>query len=232
MAHQYVSHIHAAATAPEGEHKRMSYDEMVQFAAPGDAILCRLNTPLVELCFSLIRAGRAAKIEGRSVGQGLAALAGRWKVRTTEALRGKLEKYLERETEKAAAKGDDSKLVRVEDQVATMYCLMERGAEQGVTTVAGLQEMIKNIFDDVGSDKSMIVLSSVHKSKGLEWRRVFLLGRGEIMPHPRARQEWQIGQEINLCYVAVTRAQETLVDVPLRVAPVGRSAEKRTEAVS
>mgnify|MGYP000476334517 CR=1 FL=1 len=39
---------------------------------------------------------------------------------------------------------------------------------------------------------------------------MFLLGRNELMPSPFARQEWQMEQEKNLIYVAVTRARDRL----------------------
>lgn len=213
VARQYVSHIEAAATAPEGDHQEMTRAEMLKFARPGDAILCRYNKHLVSLCFRLIREGRPAKIEGRSIGEGLAALAGRWRVKTLETLRERLDTYFAREFEKARQREDETKLEQLEDQRETMRVLVDRGAEQGVTTVSGLQAMIRDMFDDVGNSRSLIVLSSVHRSKGLEWPRVFIYGRQAFMPSPRAKQAWQQEQEINLIYVALTRAQETLVDV-------------------
>jgi superfamily I DNA/RNA helicase len=69
----------------------------------------------------------------------------------------------------------------------------------------------------------------VHKSKGLEWPVVHILGRGDIMPSPRAKQEWQMEQEINLCYVAVTRAQEILVDVAMPTDEDLRAKPKKEE---
>lgn len=212
-AREYVTHIEAAATAPEGEHQEMTRAEMLMLARPGDAILCRYNKYLVSLCFRLIREGRSAKIEGRSIGEGLAALAGRWKVKTLDALRTRLETHFAKEFERARLREDESKLEMLEDQRDTMAVLVDRGAEQGVTTVAGLQSMIRDMFEDVGNSRSLIVLSSVHRSKGLEWPRVFVYGRREFMPSPRAKQAWSQHQEINLIYVALTRAQQTLVDV-------------------
>lgn len=214
-ANEYVGHIHAAETSAEGEHGAVEYHEMMTMAQPGDAVLCRYNRHLVDAAFAFIRAGKPARIEGRAIGEGLAALAGKWKVRTLDALVSKLEVYRDREVEKAVAKGDDAKAERIEDQIATMMVLVERGREQGITTVTALQDMIKSMFDDVGASPKLVVLSSVHRSKGLEWGRVFVLGRAELMPSPRAKQPWQKQQELNLCYVAVTRAMRALVDVAL-----------------
>jgi len=53
------------------------------------------------------------------------------------------------------------------------------------------------------------VLSTVHKAKGLEANRVFII-RPDLMPLPNSRG-WQAAQEKNLHYVAVTRAKYELV---------------------
>jgi superfamily I DNA/RNA helicase len=214
-ARQYVDHITAAPTAPEGECLEMTFRESTMLMQPGDAVLCRYNRYLVDLCFKLIREGKPAKIEGRAIGENLAALAGRWKVKTLDVLANRLDRYEQREVEKAQARGDDTKVERIQDQCSTLRVLMERAAEQGITTVDALKAMIKAMFDDVGNDKRLIVLSSVHRSKGLEWPRVFLLGRKQFMPSRMAKQPWQVQQEQNLCYVAMTRSQNTLVDVDM-----------------
>ncbi len=56
-------------------------------------------------------------------------------------------------------------------------------------------------------------LLTAHRAKGLEFPRVFLWGRNAFMPSKYARQDWQKKQELNLEYVALTRAMRTLVDV-------------------
>jgi DNA helicase-2/ATP-dependent DNA helicase PcrA len=68
-------------------------------------------------------------------------------------------------------------------------------------------EEIDKIFgDNVG--KECVLLSTIHKSKGREWDKVLWLQTG---PSPWAKQDWEIEQEVNLCYVATTRAKKELV---------------------
>ena len=57
-----------------------------------------------------------------------------------------------------------------------------------------------------------IKLTSVHRTKGLEAKRVWIIWPEKI-PHPKAKSEWAKLQEMNLKYVAVTRAISTLVFV-------------------
>ena len=52
---------------------------------------------------------------------------------------------------------------------------------------------------------------TVHKMKGLEADKVWVI-KPEVIPHPRAKG-WQLEQEWNILYVAVTRARRELVVV-------------------
>jgi superfamily I DNA/RNA helicase len=152
--------------------------------------------------------------EGRSIGQGLIALTKKWKVVKLDALQNKLDTYLNREVAKFLAAGKESQADTLTDKVETLFVLIARARDQGLDNVAELRAMIESFFsDDVGKDASLVTLCSVHRSKGLEWDRVFLLGREELMPSQFARQPWQVAQEINLIYVAITRAKKTLFEV-------------------
>lgn len=213
-AQQWVSHIQAADSAREGQVITLDYKELQKTLVPGDAILCRYNKYLVNLCFKLIRAGVPARIEGRQIGAGLVALMGKWKVKSLNDLANRVMKYQDAEVAKAMKKGNESKADAVKDRCETVLVLIERAQEQGITSITELKTMTMEMFDDTVVDKKgMITLCSIHRSKGLEWPRVFILGRSELQPGGFTRQPWQMEQEVNLIYVAVTRAQETLYEV-------------------
>lgn len=213
VAQEFVSHIVAHESAPEGLYTEQPYDVLPDQLLPGDAVLCRYNKYLVGLCFRLIRMGKPARIEGRAIGAGLVALTKKWKVKKLDALADRITKWRDREVAKASAKQNDTKVQEIEDKAETLFVLIERAMEQGITDTDGLRVMIESLFDDdVADKKGMITLCSVHKSKGLEWNRVFVLGLYELMGR-ECSQHWQTVQEINLQYVAVTRAQELLVNV-------------------
>ena len=71
---------------------------------------------------------------------------------------------------------------------------------------------------DFGEDKQKalrrhaVVMMTVHSAKGLEFPHVYLPGMEENrLPHHRsALDDWAVEEERRLCYVAFTRAQETL----------------------
>ena len=66
---------------------------------------------------------------------------------------------------------------------------------------------IDTIFTD---DLKGIVLSTIHKAKGLEANRVFII-RPDLLPLPQCRKGWEFIQEKNLEYVAITRAKKDLI---------------------
>ena len=63
-----------------------------------------------------------------------------------------------------------------------------------------------------------VVLTTAHKSKGLEFSRVYLL-RYDQFPHKKAQREEDLKQEENARYVAITRAKDELHIVDLKGQP-------------
>jgi superfamily I DNA/RNA helicase len=220
FAQQWVSHIEAHESAPLGSVTSLPLSALLgRNDLNGDsAILCRNTKPLVELAFKLIRAKVACKVEGRDIGLGLIKLATKWKNAVTlHGLEVKLADWSNREITKALAKKNETRAQSVEDQVATLQVIIDQCRAERRDSVAAVVDAINEIFaNDVSG---ILVLSTIHKSKGREWNTVFWLDRAGTCPSKYARQAWQQEQEINLQYVAATRAKRSLVD--LYAAPEG-----------
>ncbi len=73
-------------------------------------------------------------------------------------------------------------------------------------TISGLLEWIGRAF----KSKKAISLSTIHKVKGLEANRVFILDYDLLPIQRQEQQDWEVEQERNLVYVALTRAKEQL----------------------
>jgi superfamily I DNA/RNA helicase len=176
----------------------------------GDMLLCRVNAPLVSECFKFIKLGKKANIQGRDVGQGLISTINKMDANDLGDLQMKLSDWLHREVTKENNKRNpsDSRIITLQDRYDCINCFME-----DQTTIEQVINSIKELFTD-DKDCPGIMLSSIHKAKGLEAKRVFLLEpEGATVPHPMAKTEWQQEQEMNLRYVAITRAIEELVYV-------------------
>lgn len=215
LAQTLVPDYEAHPDAPEGEVRIVSHAEMMDDPelGQGDAMICRNTAPLINIAFGLIRKGVTCHVEGREIGRGLLKLATKWKVKSLNALTDRLEDYREREAGKAMAAGQEQKAEQINDKVDTMLALI-----QGIgidKTVADLVKKIQSMFADTpeGQRAPGVVLMTAHRSKGLEFPRVFLYGEGKFMPSRFARQDWQMLQEENLRYVAYTRAEKVLFRV-------------------
>jgi superfamily I DNA/RNA helicase len=206
LAQQYVSHIESAPDAPEGTYQHQGTEWKAETINENDAILCRNNAPLVALAYRLIREGKPVRLLGRDIGAGLVSLIKRLKAKSLQDLDRKLEAWKEHETEKLLARQREDLAAGLNDKVETLRVFMDVADPQ---TVPGVIDAIYRLF----SSSKGTVLSTVHKAKGMEWDTVYLLNRDALMPSRWARQEWQKRQEINLIYVALTRAKSTLVDI-------------------
>jgi len=184
----------------------LDYRSQVQ---DGDFLLCRCNAPLVSECFKFIKVGRKANIQGRDIGQGLIRTIQKLKAGTIVDLVSKLDDWYTAETRKENAKRNpsDARLIALQDRKDCLMAFVD-----GSTTVEQVTSKIEQVFSD--NTTGGIRLSSIHKAKGLEANRVFLLEpKGATVPHPMAKSGWQKQQELNLRYVAITRAIKELVYV-------------------
>ena len=216
MAHEVVSHIRAAETAPEGKVEHVELECILPNKVggydlrPDDAVLCRNTKPLVKLAFALIRQGVACHVEGKDIGFGLLKLVDRFKAKTITAFRDKLVAWAEKEIEKLTAKGREIQAENLKDRVDTLLVMTD--AHPPAAYVTELRMRIATMFTDGENEaKPTVTLSTCHRAKGREWHRVFILGYRQYMPSRYARQEWQLQQEQNLQYVAVTRSKSELV---------------------
>jgi superfamily I DNA/RNA helicase len=212
-AQQFVPDIEAHESNEDGTVRRIHESKLTdgsESLQSTDAILCRKTAPLITTAFALIKRGIACHVEGREIGAGLLKLAKRWKtVKTVDALRTKLEDFCEKQVKKFMDKKKEVKAEQVRDRVDTLLALM-----QGCPDLACVEKKIEDMFkDDDLEVKKTLTLSTVHRAKGREWPRVFVLGRFQFMPSNFARQQWQLVQEDNLIYVACTRAKSELVYV-------------------
>lgn len=189
---------------------------IAEAVTPADAALCRNTKPLIEEAYLFFRSGVACRVEGRDIGEGLIALATKWKrITTLGALQERIEEYKTAEVAKWIEKDVPGKAQAVEDKCETLNVIIDHLInKEGKTEVRDLVEHIRSLFGDTpdGESPKVFTLSTIHKAKGREWDRVYILHR-ELMPSRYAKQAWQLEQERNLEYVAITRAKNELIYV-------------------
>lgn len=211
-AQRFVPDIEARPNAPEGTVLHAPSFKRSEFVST-DLLICRNTAPLVSTAYKLIAARIPCKIMGREIGKGLIALIKRVsrKNETLDTLTDRLIDFRAKEVEKAMAQKKEIKAQSISDKVESVLSLLDSMTPEDTDRgIPGLIAIIEAMFSDNGPN--VTTLATIHKAKGMEAPRVFILDPA-LMPSKYARQEWQIQQERNLQYVAITRALETLVYV-------------------
>jgi superfamily I DNA/RNA helicase len=201
LASVFVADFYAADTAPAGEVRIASLVQLIDAVKPGDFVLSRTNAALVAVWFDLVRAGRPAYISGVEYGAQLTKRLRKLKAKDMPDLEHKLTQWHEGQKAKAAALANaearQARLQRAQTQVDLLHAFMA-----GAESFAKLEGYIERCFRVPGGD--VVQCLTVHKAKGLEAKRVFLLW-DTLRTWPEAGIE-----EHNIAYVGITRAKETL----------------------
>ncbi len=204
-AQQWVSHIQAADTAEDGVVTHHDREWTPEIFLPNDLVVCRKSAPLLTLAFRCIRNNIPVQVLGKEIGDGLKTLIRKMNAKNLDSLEQKLQAYMMREVEKARKEDDEAKIEAVTDKVGCILFLIE-GLREDRRNIPALEDGIDWLFKD---KEKCVKLCTIHKSKGLEAERVFWLNRSEC-PARWARRDWQQLEEVNLCYVAATRAKREL----------------------
>lgn len=204
-AQHIIPEIEPAPHAPAGDVYSVGWEDFPKKVSEGDYVLCRTTAPLVQHCLELIRQGTSACVKGRDIGKGLTALLNQIEAGWLKSFPQGITLYgSEKANSLKQIKNSNGRIASLLDRIETLEVLAE-GAED----YDEVRERIEDIFSD--SDRS-VTFSTIHKAKGLEAHRIFIL-RPDLLPHPRATLDWEREQERNLSYVAITRAKTELVYV-------------------
>lgn len=190
--------IEPAPDAPKGSVEHLDFYEPASFPF-GSAVLCRLNAPLMRFAIGALRRNLSCKYLGKDLGDTLAKLIEKLKPLDLADLKEKSSKHFALAVRRART---PAQRASVSDRACTLHVLLDAS-----TSLTHLFSTIKRLFATDGAPH--LVLSTIHKAKGLEWENVFFLDRG-LCPLPWALAPWEKQQEKNLVYVAITRAKTNL----------------------
>ena len=214
LAQDIVPHITAHDDAIDGIVDTITRIDQSTFRA-NDMVLCRSTAPLVGMCFKMIQSGITACVKGRDIAEQLIAMLSKFKGTTAEDL----DAYLDRELSKCIAalrkerncSEDDAKnsgrYISLNDR-----CQCLRNIASQTYDVSRVKDIIKEMFNEYNK-RNAVVLSTVHKAKGLEADRVLILCPDKLPLTWKNQLDWQLEQELNLKYVALTRAKKELIFV-------------------
>jgi DNA helicase II / ATP-dependent DNA helicase PcrA len=185
-----------------------------------DLILSRKTAPLVKYCLKLIARGLPAKVKGREIDNNLIKVLNQIheyikKIHAEfdlDNLIGYCEEYYKFKQENwGKYRNDQYKLGQsLDDKLEVIKIIYRNLVEQdkeAKLTLKAIKTAIKDIFSE---NNTFITLCTIHRAKGLEANRVYILSPDEMPMTWKNQQPWEFQQEKNLLYVALTRSKDKL----------------------
>jgi DNA helicase-2/ATP-dependent DNA helicase PcrA len=199
-ARQYVPEFEVPDDAREGRVRHVPVTTMEDAWREGDYVLSRTNAPLFQLCLRAIQLGHCARIQGSDLAVGLEVMIKRSHAKSIAEFLAWLVPWQKSEIAKAVAAKKEHKVEGIRDRARAIYELSE-----GLDRIPALLDRMRLLTSTARGVP--ILFSTVHKAKGLEADRVWMISNTF---RPERSQE-----EKNLWYVAVTRAKSELFLVSL-----------------
>ena len=215
LAKQYSNNIIADENAIDGE---INNDVLYTTPLSGDMVLCRMTAPLIQLYLKYLKLNKKAHIKGfehikdeyvNLIKQSHSKLIDK-DCLTTDGLFPKIYKQFIDHINKVMATFSLSFDESIQQtSVLTEYDTIEglRILSEGLVTVDELLNRIFTIFQD--NNNEGIILSTIHKAKGLESDNVFIF-YPSLLTSRKNQKDWEKQIEDNLIYVAYTRSKKTL----------------------
>ncbi len=203
LAKHWVPDITCPDTAKDGAVEEISLNELYNKAKPGSFILSRTNAPMIKICMQFIKMGIKTNIRGRDVGKQLGFLVKKSKKKQIPAFLKWLEKWKDEELQRLKDKN-----INPENVLDRYECLVNLCEECSSTNE--VEQKAIELFNDT-DEGNIVILSTVHRAKGLERDDVFIL--------KWTLKQWldenlkyleKPNEEANIAYVAATRAKSKL----------------------
>lgn len=176
------------------------------------AVLCRNNAPLLKVAFKLLKSNIPPTMLGRDIGKSLVAISK--KVLPDDSMLAadclkEINQWRTNQVALANANGQEDKVATVHDQAECLIATVE-GAE--AKDAGAIRWYLTQLFE---RSSGHVVLSSIHRSKGLEWDTVLHLDPWRIPSKFALQNPAQLQQEKNLLYVGETRCKRLLIEANL-----------------
>lgn len=198
--------------APLGTVRWISETALFSEVKEGDLLLCRMTAPLISTCLDLIRQRVPARVRGKDIGRLLTktvAVVAERSGFTFSDFPKFLREHTEAQLKKLRGRDDaESQVERLYDMEAALLACFD-----GHPGARGLDDFCHDIAALFSDDRPGVMLSTIHKAKGLESERVFILRPDKLPLIWKGQKPWEQLQEMNLKYVAITRSLDTLVYV-------------------
>ena len=197
------------------------------------AFIARTNEPLIQAAIKLMKEGIPFIIIGKDMAKELIRhvdkiVSGHKLSDFSDVRKLGDALYQFKESEKDEHHGKAAKTAYLKELEETTEALLAaiyqfEEVNNNKVTITGFKIWLKNRFSGIDADSATgkaeyekmlkelnpVVLTTAHRSKGMEWDRVYIL-RDDLFPHPRVKKEDELAQEEHMRYISYTRPREEL----------------------
>jgi superfamily I DNA/RNA helicase len=182
--------------------KTIGFDEMLDKLEESvdrkPMVICRFNAPLVEVALGLIKRNVPCKTLGKSLAERIEYIVKGRKAESVEDLKLELLLY----SDKLQKKGSELVKKMNKDMISCIMLILGR-----VSTIADFFKILRQLTAPT-TKTEFILLSTIHKAKGLEAPMIFILNPPVQCDLAKTPEEKL--QEDNLAFVAYSRSQSEL----------------------
>jgi len=216
----------AASKHENGKIEEISLKQAVKIARKNDLIISRYREPLLFLVFEFINNNIQVQIHGDEVNDIIDELKKLFKQEERaliiNEIHGNFENLKEtvfnrwlfiigKEAERLPNASERQMYIQTKtDYLSNKLEFMHKKYLQWKTTCPTINDMLLKIRDFITATDDCIKLSTIHRAKGLEAIRVFILNFDDLPHYKPTQKQWERIQEQNLKYVAITRALNDL----------------------
>jgi len=216
----------SASKQEQGVIEDIAFKQVVKRAQVNDLIISRYREPILFLVFEFINKNIQVQIHRDEVNDIIDELKNLFKQEERAAIiaeiSGNFEKIketvfnrwlfiIEREAKRLENSSERQAYIKLKTEYLNNKLeFMHKKYLQWKTSCQTINDMLIKIKDYISATDNCIKLSTIHRAKGLEAKRVFILNFNDL-PHFKPNQKpWERIQEQNLKYVAITRALNEL----------------------
>lgn len=203
--------LRAADCCIDGEITELGINELFDELRPGDVVLSRKKAPLITMAFAAIRRGMKANIINNDIGDMLVMLMRNIKAETPSELLTKTEEWKEETVAEYNEKGWSTVGVseRADCLIALVTGLMRQNNRLTIRDITDdIDERFRYVPDEKCKEKDSVMFGTIHRSKGLEWPRCWILN-DTYLNHPKMTER-DHEEEKRIRYVGESRVQEML----------------------
>ncbi|MCM4156900.1 ATP-dependent helicase [Gramella sp. AN32] len=207
----------------DGVIEKLEFNQVIEVAKDGDLMISRTKAPLTTLLFILLENNRKVNIHQDDVKElfnELRFLFSKQELNTRNVFKNSynfFEKikerniyFVEQRAKKMSNKSLKDEFIKEETEYIERRINFLQKQSSIHLDVSTINELVKRIEGLVTESEEAIKLSTIHKAKGLENKRVFILDYDKLPMKKDNHKPWETVQENNLKYVALTRAKESL----------------------